>query len=52
MYTNRYQYRTQATPQTSNKSKFIMIGAILLFAILCNVIVELPLYQNIIVALS
>ena len=53
MYTNRYQYRKpQATPQNSLKSKIVMGVGILLIAILCNIIVELPLYQHIIVALS
>ena len=52
MYTNRYQYRTQVTPRKKDYSKLITIGAILSIAILANIIVELPLYQNIIVALS
>lgn len=53
MYTNRYQYRkAQATQYSSIKSKLIMGGVIFGIALLCNIIVELPLYQHIIVALS
>ncbi len=49
-YTTRYQYR--AKTQASNKSKYVIGGVIVLIALLANIIVELPLYQHIIVALS
>jgi len=49
-YTTRYQYRVKK--QSSNKSNYIIGGVIVSIAILANIIVELPLYQNLIVALS
>ena len=51
-YTNRYKYRTQVKKQTSINSNIMLGVGILLFAIVANIIVELPLYQHIIVALS
>lgn len=51
-YTNRYKYRTQVKQQTSLKSNIMLGVGILLFAIVANIIVELPLYQQLIVALS
>ena len=50
-FTNRYKYRT--TPQTSEKSKNIKMGVIILgISILVNYIVAQDWYYNLMVLLS